>query len=49
MVCSLGLDDSPGHGVLKEGYLVKKREGAAGNLGAGSFPLDNKGCLVPGV
>ena len=23
--------------------------GAAGDLGAGSFPLDKKGCLVPGV
>ena len=49
VVCNLGQDDSPGHGDLEERYLVKKKEGAAGDLGAGSFPLDKKGCLVPGV
>ena len=26
-----------------------EKEDAAGNFGAGSFPLDKKGCLVLGV
>ena len=46
---SLGQDISPGHEALEERYLVEKKEGAAGDLGAGSFPLDKKGCLVPGA
>ena len=49
MVCGLGQDDSPGQGVLEERYPVKKKEGATSDLGVGSFPLDSKGCLVPGV
>ena len=44
VVCSLGQDDSPGHEVLEERYPVEKKEGAAGDLGAG---LDKKG--VPGI
>ena len=47
VACSLGQDDSPGHKVLEERCLVEKKEGAAGDLGAGSFPLDKKG--VPGI
>ena len=46
---SLGQVDSPRHKVLEERCLVEKKESAAGDLGAGSFPLDKKGCLVPGV
>ena len=44
---SLGQDDSPGHKVLEERCLVEKKESAAGDLGAGSFPLDKK--EVPGI
>ena len=47
VVCSLGQDDSPGHKVLEERCLVEKKECAAGDLSAGSFPLDKK--EVPGI
>ena len=49
MVCSLGQDDSPGHEVLEERYPVEKKEGAAGDLGAGSPLWTRRGCLVSGV
>ena len=37
--------------VIKPGFEVpfKSKGGAAGDSGAGSFSLDKKGCLVPGV
>ena len=45
MARSLGQVGSPGHEVIEERYLEK--EGAADDLGTGSFPLDKKG--VPGI
>ena len=49
VVCSLGQDNGPGHGVLEDRYLVKKKEGAAGDLGVTSFFWTRRGCLVSGV
>ena len=49
VVYSLGQDDSPGHEVLEERYPVEKKEGAAGDLGAGSSLWTRRGCLVSGV
>ena len=45
--CNLGQDGGPGHGDLEERCLIRKKEGAASVLGAGSFPFGQKG--VPGA
>ena len=44
-VCNLGQDGGRGYGDLEERCLVKKKEGAAGVLGAGSFPFGQERVL----